>query len=112
MSDAEQTPTQPPQQPPQQPGAPMKKKKPALDRQPLDRRPLDRQPSVSPRELQELRDVHAAWARFTGGMATMPVSQARRLRPEDIGVHLGPVMDEAQFEAYRRAQAGNVRVLK
>lgn len=88
----EQTPTKPPQQPdaaaaeePQQPGAPLKRQ-------------------------HAMRA--AAWAQFTGSMGTMPVSQARRLSPKDIGVHFGPVMDEAQFEAYRKAQGGNVRVLK
>lgn len=56
-----------------------------------------------------------AWASFVGGMGTMSEEAARRLDPKkDIGVHLGPVMDEAQFEAYRRARAGAggvVRVL-
>lgn len=56
-----------------------------------------------------------AWASFVGGMGTMSEEAARRLDPtKDIGVHLGPVMDEAQFEAYRRARAGEggvVRVL-
>jgi hypothetical protein len=58
---------------------------------------------------------HVAWADFTASMATMPLQDARKLKPQDIIMHMGPVMDEAQFEAYRKArqaQGANVTVLK
>lgn len=58
---------------------------------------------------------HVAWADFTASMATMPLQDARKLKPQDISMHMGPVMDEAQFEAYRKArqaQGANVTVLK
>lgn len=51
-------------------------------------------------------DKHAAWGEFVGGMSTMPAKDARKLKAQDIGVHVGPVMDEAQFEAYRKARRG------
>ncbi len=59
-----------------------------------------------------IKTAAEAWASFVGGMGVMPAEEARRLDPKkDIGVHLGPVMDEAQFEAYRKARGGAVRVL-
>lgn len=67
-------------------------------------------PSKASRAKKSLQK-HEAWAQFVGGMETMPVDDARKLQPKDIGVQMGPVMDEAQFEAYRKARAGQVRVI-
>lgn len=55
---------------------------------------------------------HLAWARFRQDMDTMPVDQARKLRPQDIGVQFGPIMDEKQFEEYQKARKGKVHVIR
>lgn len=52
-----------------------------------------------------------AWADMVDGMDTMPVAQARRLTPSDINVGFGPIMDEREFEAYRKARGNKVRVV-
>lgn len=51
-----------------------------------------------------------AWAQFRDGMRTMPLDQARALKPRDIGVQLGPIMTEAQFEEYRKSR--HVKIMK
>lgn len=35
-----------------------------------------------------------------------------KLRPQDIGVRMGPVMTEEQFKAYRAATGGHAHVIK
>lgn len=68
-------------------------------------------PVKAPKAKRSLQK-HEAWAEFVGGMDTMPADQASKLAPKDIGVQFGPIMDEAQFEAYRKARKGRVHVMK
>lgn len=56
-------------------------------------------------------DKHAAWGEFVDGLKTMPAKDARKLKAQDMGVHFGPIMDEAQFEAYRKSRQGGVHVV-
>lgn len=71
------------------------------------------QPPSAPVKAKRCLEKHEAWSQFVGGMETMPVDRARTLAPKDMGVQFGPVMDEKQFEAYRKARgAGRVHVLK
>lgn len=52
-----------------------------------------------------LKSKVGAWGEFVDGLETMPARDARKLKAKDVGVHLGPIMDEAQFKAYREARA-------
>jgi hypothetical protein len=55
------------------------------------------------------KGVAAAWADVVDDMDTMPVQDARALKPKDIGVHFGPMMTAEEFAEYRKTR--NVRVL-
>lgn len=71
------------------------------------------QPPNAPVKAKRCLEKHEAWSQFVGGMETMPVKEARTLAPKDMGVQFGPVMDERQFEEYRKARGpGRVHVLK
>lgn len=59
--------------------------------------------------LKSGKEKHEAWSEFVDGMSTMPIKDARKLKGKDIGVHFGPIMDEAQFKAYREARAAASR---
>lgn len=80
---APQTPVQPPSEPPTSPpGAPIKH-----------------------------RSRAQTWAQIVCGMQTMPVEDAKKLKPDDIGVCMAPFMlTEEEMEEYRRHRA-NVCVL-
>lgn len=52
-----------------------------------------------------------AWADMVDDMETMPVEQARRLRPSDMGVKIGPIMDERQFQEYCKTRGNRVQVI-
>ena len=61
----------------------------------------------------------SAWSHMVGEMkrASTQVDWSKidlaRLTPKDIGVHMGPMMTEEQFKAYRaRAGPGSVHVVK
>ena len=85
---------------------------PATAPKPAAEETTPQRPPSAPQQPGAPLKAARAWASFVGGMQTMPAEQARRLDPKDIGVHVGPVMDEAQFEAYRKARGGSVRVLR
>lgn len=52
------------------------------------------------------------WADMVDDMETMPVEQARRLKPSDMGVKLGPIMDEKQFREYCNTRNKKVQIIK
>ena len=79
-------------------------------KQPAAQPPAD--PPGAPLKPAKKKAVHEAWADMVDSMDTMSVDEAKALRPQDFGVHLGPIMDEKQFEAYKKARAGHVRVLR
>lgn len=73
----------------------------------VPRETLDTPPGAPAKRRPE---KHVEWTEFVGGMSTMPAKDARKLKPQDIGMHMGPMMDEAQFEAYRKSRQ-NVHVV-
>ena len=73
--------------------------------------PPSQQTSKAPEETPR-KPKHVAWADMVDSMDTMSVEDARALSPRDMGVHFGPIMDEKQFEAYRRARKGQVRIVR
>ena len=52
------------------------------------------------------------WSEVVQGMQTMPVEEARKLNPRDIGVRMGPIMDEAQFREYCKMRKTRVRIIE
>lgn len=69
-------------------------------------------PSAPTKAKKPVAGAHVAWADFVDGMNTMPVADAQRLKPKDIGFQLGPMMTEEEFEAYQRSRNGNVRIIR
>ena len=61
-------------------------------------------------KAMKAKGVAAAWADVVDEMDTMPVQDARALKPKDIGVHFGPMMTAEEFAEYRKTR--NVRVMK
>ena len=53
-----------------------------------------------------------AWADMVDEMDTMPVEAAKRLKPSDVGVRFGPLMDERQFQEYCKARGNRVQVIQ
>lgn len=53
-----------------------------------------------------------AWADMVDDMDTMPVDQAKRLKPSDVGVKFGPIMDEHQFREYCSARPNRTHVIQ
>ena len=58
------------------------------------------------------KEKHVSWADVIDDMDTMPVEEAQRLSPSDIGVQFGPIMDERQFQEYQRTRKNKVRVIR
>ena len=73
------------------------------------------QPDKSASELQQ---SYKEWEHKVDGMkdATRQIDWSTfdfsKLKPKDIGVHIGPMMTEEQFREYRQRSGSNVHVLK
>ena len=70
-------------------------------------------------DREQQASAASAWSHMVGEMkrASTQVDWSKidlaRLTPKDIGVHMGPMMTEEQFKAYRaRAGPGGVHVVK
>lgn len=66
----------------------------------------------TPEKAASAAEKRVSWADMVDEMDTMPVEDAKALRPSDIGVRVGPIMDEHQFQEYTRARKNKVRVIR
>lgn len=73
--------------------------------------PIDPPPNA-PTKAKKPLERHVAWSDMVDEMQPMPVEQARQLDPRDIGVRMGPIMDEHQFREYCKTRNRKVRIVK
>lgn len=69
-------------------------------------------PPNAPVKCKKPISAHTAWADFVDTMEKMPIEEAQRLTADDVNMHVGPIMDEQQFEEYRKTRRNKVKIIR